>query len=143
MWSKIPITDEYKKSDITLTLSKADSYWKSNELKQEQHNILFTNSKCLRKSGILNLIQSYSECHSVVYWIGFCRILNTVRNIILIIKRLQNALLLSIKSNKTTKHHCVYGIVMNQMLNNTISILLLPGGGVPVGGGGRWEKNSL
>ena len=28
-----------------------------------------------------------------------------------------------------------FGIVMNKMLNNTISILLLPGGGVPVGGG--------
>ena len=41
MCSKIPITDEYKKSDITLTLSKADSYWKSNELKQEQHNITY------------------------------------------------------------------------------------------------------
>ena len=52
-------------------------------------------------------------------------------------QKVTNALLLSIKSNKTTKHHCVYGIVMNQMLNNTISILLLPGGGVPVGGGGR------
>ena len=29
------------------------------------------------------------------------------------------------------------GIVMNQMLSNTILILLLPGGGVPEGGGGR------
>ena len=29
------------------------------------------------------------------------------------------------------------GKVMNKMLNNTISILLLPGGGVPEGGGGR------
>ena len=28
-------------------------------------------------------------------------------------------------------------------MNNTISILLLPGGGVPEGGGGRGENNSL
>ena len=30
-----------------------------------------------------------------------------------------------------------FGTVMNKMLNNTISILLLLGGGVPEGGGGR------
>ena len=29
------------------------------------------------------------------------------------------------------------GMVMNQMMSNTISILLLSGGGVPEGGGGR------
>ena len=32
---------EIASSDITLTLSKADSYWKSNELKQEQHKITY------------------------------------------------------------------------------------------------------
>ena len=37
----------------------------------------------------------------------------------------------------------LYGKVMNQMLSNTISILLLLGGGVPEGGGGRGENNSL
>ena len=41
------------------------------------------------------------------------------------------------KIQQNDKTSLCYGIVMNQMLNNTISILLLPGGGVPVGGGGR------
>ena len=37
---------------------------------------IFTNDTSVRYSGILNLIQSYTELGSIVYWIGFSRILN-------------------------------------------------------------------
>ena len=50
---------------------------------------------------MLNLIQSYSECHSVVYGIGFGRILNTVGYIMsIIIRKMLIQLLICIINRK-------------------------------------------
>ncbi|RGJ51988.1 hypothetical protein DW182_04505 [Bacteroides sp. AM16-24] len=65
---------------------------------------MFTNYVYSQNSRILNLIQSYTECHSVVYLIGFSRILNRAWFSGIDNQKVTKATLPLINSNKSLRY---------------------------------------